>query len=224
MSDEQFLARWSRRKREAKGSQTEPALEKTADALGLASFDHAAAAVDHAAAEPVSPETELSNLPPIESIDAATDITAFLRKGIPEELSRTALRRAWSADPAIRDFVGLAENAWDFNDPNAMPGFGPLNYSAEQVDALVRRIVREVVETAGNSPNPLAENLEDAVRPDIAEAGFAQSSHRAKVITGPRPFDEPTAAELPNSASGQPVAASEETRIPRRTHGGALPR
>ena len=28
---------------------------------------------------------------------------------------------------------GLAENAWDFNDPNAMPGFGPLDYSAEQI-------------------------------------------------------------------------------------------
>ena len=36
---------------------------------------------------------------------------------------------------------GFAENAWDFNDPNAMPGFGPLDCSAEQIDALVGRIV-----------------------------------------------------------------------------------
>ncbi len=223
MSDEQFLARWSRRKREAKAGQTEPAPEKAADAPGLASSDDAAT-VDHAAAEPVSPETELSNLPPIESIDAATDITAFLRKGIPQELSRTALRRAWSADPAIRDFVGLAENAWDFNDPNAMAGFGPLNCSAEQVDALVRRVVRGVVETAESPANPLTETAEDAVRPDPAEAGFAPSSHSAEATAEPRPLDESAAAELPsNSAAGQPLAASEETRIPRRTHGGALP-
>ena len=98
-------------------------------------------------------EADLSNLPQIESIDAATDVTAFLRKGIPQELSRAALRRAWSADPAIRDFVGLAENAWDFNDPNAMPGFGALDYSAEQVDALVRRIVGDVVEIAESLPS-----------------------------------------------------------------------
>ena len=85
-------------------------------------------AAEHASDEPV----DLSSLPPIESIDAATDITAFLRKGIPQELSHAALRRAWSADPAIRDFVGLAENAWDFNDPNAMPGFGPLDCSGSR--------------------------------------------------------------------------------------------
>ena len=134
MSDEQFLARWSRRKQEAKVGHAEPAAEEAVEA-------RAPAPSDRAAAEHGSPETDLSHLPPIESIEAATDITAFLRKGIPQELNRAALRRAWSADPAIRDFVGLAENAWDFNDANAMAGFGPLDYTAEQVDALVRRIV-----------------------------------------------------------------------------------
>ena len=55
-----------------------------------------------------------------------TDIRAFLAPGVPKELARAALRRAWSADPAIRDFMGLAENDWDFTDPAAMPGFGAL--------------------------------------------------------------------------------------------------
>jgi len=99
MSDEQFLARWSRRKQEAKAGDAEPTPEGAAEANGPASSGRAAE-------EPVPAETELSNLPPIESIEAATDVTAFLRKGIPQELSRAALRRAWSADPAIRDFVG----------------------------------------------------------------------------------------------------------------------
>jgi hypothetical protein len=30
------------------------------------------------------------------------------------------------ADPAIRDFVDLSENAYDFNDPDSIPGFGRL--------------------------------------------------------------------------------------------------
>ena len=35
--------------------------------------------------------------------------------------------RALLADRAIRDFRGLSENAYDFNDPNSnIPGFGPL--------------------------------------------------------------------------------------------------
>jgi hypothetical protein len=158
-------------------------------------------------------------LPPIESIDAATDITAFLRKGIPQELSRAALRRAWSADPAIRDFVGLAENAWDFNDPNAMPGFGPLDYSAEQVDALVGRITEGVVRAAESLPP--AEAAEDPVQSASTEADFSRTE---LAITDARAFDESTAADLlSNSAVSQPVAASEDAPLRRRTHGGALP-
>ena len=214
MSDEQFLARWSRRKRETKVGHAEPAAE--------AMEAQARAPSDRAAAETALPETDLSNLPPIESIDAAADIAAFLRKGIPQELSRAALRRAWSADPAIRDFVGLAENAWDFNDANAMAGFGPLDYSAEQVDVLVRRIVGGLAETTESLPIPPAEIAESAEQSAHAEAGCAPSSDPVVPIADPRPLDEP-AAEDSNSAAPQPVAASEETPFPRRTHGGALP-
>src|ERR1700687_600637 len=151
MSDEQFLARWSRRKQEAKAGHAEPAPEKAAEA-------QEASLSDRAAGETVTPAGDLSSLPPIESIDAATDITAFLRKGIPQELSRAALRRAWSADPAIRDFVGLAENAWDFQAPTAMPGFGPLDCSEAKLGELVDRIVGGVRRAAESLPNPLTES------------------------------------------------------------------
>ena len=215
--DEQFLARWSRRKHDAKAGHAELAPDEAAEAQRPASPDPAA--------EPVSSETELSDLPAIESIDAATDITAFLRKGIPEELSREALRRAWSTDPAIRDFVGLAENAWDFNEPNAMAGFGRLDYSPEQIDALVRRIVAGVVKTAESLPEPLAETSSDPARSACAEGGFAQPSNQVKAMADPRPSDKSATVELPSdSAASQPVASSEETPLPRRTHGGALPR
>jgi len=217
MSDEQFLARWSRRKYDAKAGHAELAPDEAAEAQRSAFPDPAA--------EPVSSEMELSDLPAIESIDPATDITAFLRKGIPEELSREALRRAWSTDPAIRDFVGLAENAWDFNDPNAMAGFGPLDYSAEQVDALVRHIVGGVVKTVESLPEPFAETSSDPAPSVRAEGGFAQSSKPVKAMTDPRPLDESATVKAPsNFAASQPVASNEETSLPRRTHGGALPR
>ena len=82
---------------------------------------------------------------------ALSDITAFLRAGVPAELTRAALRRVWTADPAIRDFVGLAENAWDFTDPNAMPGFGPLESTEE-----VRRMIAQVVDQIGEAARPQA--------------------------------------------------------------------
>ena len=72
------------------------------------------------------PEFDLASLPSLDSITAVTDVRAFLAPGVPTDLARAALRRAWAADPAIRDFKGLAENAWDFTDPTAMPGFGAL--------------------------------------------------------------------------------------------------
>ena len=54
-----------------------------------------------------------------ESIVAESDVRAFLAPGVPPELTRAALRRTWSADPKIRDFIGLSENSWDFNDLDA---------------------------------------------------------------------------------------------------------
>src|SRR3954454_7690941 len=140
MSDEEFLTRWSRRKREASTAveaapPAEPGGPHVAPPPGTGET-------------PADKELDLSSLPPIESITGTTDITAFLRKGIPAELSRAALRRAWVSDPAIRDFIGLAENAWDFNDPNAMPGFGPLDCSEEQLAALVDRVMGGVRDAA----------------------------------------------------------------------------
>jgi hypothetical protein len=71
-----------------------------------------------------------ATLPPIESIDAQTDITVFLRSGVPEGLRLAALR----------DFKGLQENDWNFNDPNGIPGFGELG---PEVD--VKRMVAEIL-------------------------------------------------------------------------------
>jgi Protein of unknown function (DUF3306). len=69
--------------------------------------------IDAAADEPFDP----SGLPSIEAITADTDVRGFLQSRVPAELTRAALRQAWTSDPAIRDFVGIAENQWDFNDP-----------------------------------------------------------------------------------------------------------
>src|SRR5437016_497464 len=129
-----FLSRWSRRKRVAE----EP--EKPA-AAGAPPPARAGDAKPPPAAPPSSPTTatagaseqafDPASLPSIDSITAETDIRCFLAPGVPPELTRAALRRAWTVDPKIRDFIGLSENAWDFNAPNAMPGFEPLEMTDE---------------------------------------------------------------------------------------------
>jgi hypothetical protein len=61
-------------------------------------------------------------IPPVLS-SGLRDATAAQAPVI-EKAGLAALRRAWSADPAIRDFIGLSENSWDFNAPDGVPGFG----------------------------------------------------------------------------------------------------
>jgi hypothetical protein len=141
---EDFLSRWARRKRDARiESTTEAKPEAKAgtitDSANQSQRDQAdvARATDNdtspsqstAQTHDAQPDDvfDLSKLPSLESIGPATDIRMFMQPGVPEALSRAALRRAWSADPAIRDFIGLAENSWDFTAGDGMHGFGALD-------------------------------------------------------------------------------------------------
>jgi hypothetical protein len=209
MSDEEFLTRWSRRKREAKAA--EPAPPPPAEAVATT------------AATPTEPEIDLSKLPSLDSITPATDITEFLRKGIPAELSRAALRRAWAADPAIRDFVGLAENAWDFTDPNAMPGFGALQGTPEQISAMVERVIGGVRDAAEKLASELPDKEPVPENPDQEPKVSAASEMPSEPpLVAARLSDGPSEAVI----ATQPEASNKEhsdVTIPRRTHGRALP-
>lgn len=221
MSDEEFLARWSRRKREAKVAHAVP---KLAESRPTDPIEANGPVPSAGTAEP--PEFDPSSLPPIESIAAATDVTAFLRDGVPQELRRAALRRAWSADPAIRDFVGLAENAWDFNDPKAMPGFGSLEYSAERLEALVRRVVGGVAQAAEDIPNPRgeAENVGQPVVPEPDPASAMETVASLRAPEQPQTREpRPAALAAPQPATPEKIER-EESPVQHRRHGGALPR
>jgi Protein of unknown function (DUF3306) len=227
MSDEEFLTRWSRRKREANTAVEAPRPAGEPQDAPLSGTPET----------PADTEFDLSSLPPIESITGATDITAFLRKGIPAELSRAALRRAWASDPAIRDFIGLAENAWDFNDPNAMPGFGPLDCSEEQLAALLERVVGGVRSAADHLATGIPEqqdshrsadheplgqeplDQEPLLEPRASEAVAEIIPPSQEVFTGRVPVP-PVAVQLEIPRS---IKVNQASARPR-THGRALPR
>lgn len=205
MSEDKFLARWSRLKQEAKATATQP---------DPAMHDNLQSAPPPATKDEVA--FDLSSLPSIDSITSATDIKAFLRKGIPQELTRAALRRAWSADPAIRDFVGLAENAWDFNDPSAMPGFGPLDCSEAELAAFVDRIIGGIsksAETLSETPVEVADSSRELRQVE-------RSSVEILAEDEARPESAPAAMQptIVENSESEPVP------VRRRAHGGALPR
>jgi hypothetical protein len=200
MSDrENLLLRWARLKQAAKAAE---------------GIDAASAGSEPA----VIPETPFdpASLPSIGSIVADTDIIAFLRDGVPVELTRAALRRAWTSDPAIRDFIGIAENQWDFNDPNAIPGFGPLVATESGVDMLAQ--VSSRLERHARTPEDLA-----AAEPTIPSNANISGSDQQLVVNNP-PLLERNAAPnemmAPEGGGNWPMVSG--TRKTRR-HGSALP-
>jgi Protein of unknown function (DUF3306) len=167
---ESFLSRWSRLKRESNtvvrpesgpGPGPGPAASAagSAEALKVATVgvEPTAVAVEAAAVavEPTrcdavaspAPLFDPVSLPPVASITGTSDIRQFLQAGVPAELVRAALRAAWVTDPTIRDFIGIADNQWDFNDTTAMPGFGPLE-AADSARAFAQRSAARVNEAA----------------------------------------------------------------------------
>ena len=185
-ADDGFLARWSRRKRSATARERDPV---TPQPPSPASDDIAASVA------PVASDATAS-LPPIESLDANSDITPFLAPGVPAELTRRALRHAWHTDPAIRDFVGLSENAWDFNTPDGVPGFGAL--TPEDIRRLLDALTgtREAADPPTEEPPPAS----------------AAEGH------------PPEIAEIVAETQSEPDRRQPDAPLPGRRHGSALPR
>jgi len=248
---EGFLSRWSRLKRDAAEQSEAVSDEAVKNAETVAEGENpevenpegekAQSGGGTADKDATLPSADLTELPPIESITATTDIRAFLAPGVPVELTRAALRRAWVVDPKIRSFIGIAENQWDFTAPETIPGFGPL----KAIDD-VRRLVADVF---GDSSRQA--QTEDAQRSEhVAEAppqpvSGAQESASSSTPEGTResacmePPGDGEATQLVYTASPSAEFAHRDshaashnaiehhesvtTSRPRR-HGGALPK
>jgi hypothetical protein len=108
--------------------------------------------------------TDLSTLPPVESIGPKTNIRAFLRPDVPQVLHVAAVRRAWRIDPAIRDFREMAENDWDFTAVGGVLGFGALDPDFD-AQGMVEQMLSEPTLT-------VAERSRQPSTTQTARAGF----------------------------------------------------
>jgi hypothetical protein len=229
---EDFLSRWSRMKRESSADQPDVADKPLADALPDA-------------AAPAEAKPDLTQLPPIGSIVAGSDVRPFLQAGVPAELTRAALRSAWSADPAICNFVGIADNQWDFNAEAAIPGFGALA-AADQRLAFAAWALGNLPDAARGAPGDSATGESPAstgrdLPPgkavgELCNGGLApengpegtSSDARAVRLAG-RAAEERTSHEV-TSPRQTVEAVTEQDDLKdsgpakRRSHGGALPK
>jgi hypothetical protein len=231
---ELFLARWSRRKRqaaEAKGEGPKQAAPNegvsgasTASQLVLSSSGN-----DRPFPE-VSTE-EIALLPRIEDLTPSTDLTQFLRKGVPAHLRNAALRRMWALEPAIRDYVNAArEYAYDWNTPGGVPGSGPF-LTTDDVSAMVQRITggtEQPLDDAGGATGALARNGEPLTRPsegllrDPEERSCNLQEIPKLAGTPEAALDEGLEPISHDQASSGDLGKRQEERV-RRRHGTATP-
>jgi hypothetical protein len=167
---------------------------------------------------------DIASLPPIDSITANSDIRAFLQSGVPADLAKAALRRAWTEDPAIRNFIGIAENQWDFTDPTAIPGFGPLQPGDSVQDLVAQAMGR--VEKSSSAPSETAA-LTDAASPSDAQTGEVQLPSKEpvqeRVVTGDEIEESGKVSDRSTSAAA-PQHELRAMEIKGRKHGRALPK
>jgi len=244
MSDrEDFLSRWSRRKRDvekesAKPEEEVPAAEPVEQApTGEAEATRASGAKPDGE-EKEEPAFDLSSLPSIETITAETDIRPFLAAGVPAGLRQAALRRAWSADPAIRDFIGIAENQWDFTPGGNAPGFDFSTPSEEIRRAVVKMFTGT---SSSEKQRPRDESGFDVEPEPLEQVPDVESGPEPdQIAVSPESLDRDAASELTPSSEPLPVSSARErdvalqnddaprdekpTLVARRSHGGAMPK
>jgi hypothetical protein len=206
-SPENVIARWSRLKRNSdtrRGTNVATAIERPKIAAADAPFDPA-------------------NLPSIDVIDVDTDIRGFLQRGVPAELTRDALRRAWANDPAIRDFIGIAENQWDFNDPDAIPGFGPLPEGCDVASLLSKALGgrEQLAEAVVNTYTSIEQSRSAVSEREFTDAALDLPRSTAAEL-GRSPDERCTATAEPENHDT--VAEASDRPLVQRRHGSALPR
>ncbi|HEY8336070.1 MAG TPA: DUF3306 domain-containing protein [Tardiphaga sp.] len=157
--DKSFLARWAQRKSEARQPAPDAAVADTV--------------ADVPAAADAEPEFDPASLPNLEEMTSATDITGFLRKGVPEQLRNAALRKSWALDPAIRNYVSPAlEYAYDWNTPGGVPGNGDIAVGTD-IAKMVLQIMGSGETTAEAAPPP---DIPDEGVPASADVADQQSA------------------------------------------------
>lgn len=203
-----FLGRWSRLKRKAAAPQPDEAL-----APGPLSAE------PPPAEPPPEPATlsaeELAALPRIEDLAEGSDISAFLKAGVPRGLRNAALRRMWMLTPAIRDYRDPAvDYAWDWNTPGGVPGDGAAP-SPERAAEMLRTLLAPREETAQEAPP------QDA--PEAADGAAARAEAPGDATDASSARDAETAGQEAAGDSDAALPDPAPDEMPRRRHGTALP-
>jgi hypothetical protein len=222
-SPENFVSRWARLKSE---SDTERKTEPTGNGSQLEAVASTGAETPFVHQhEEVGESFDPASLPSIETITVDTDIRGFLQSRVPAALTRAALRQAWASDPAIRDFIGIAENQWDFNDPTAMPGFGPMQ-ETDNVPALLARALGgrdKLADMISETPAPVENALPPVASRELSNPvqSLRRTSERLSAADEISNLPDDSNESMTTRNDGD--AEEDDSSRNYRSHGSALP-
>jgi hypothetical protein len=199
-ADEGFLRRWSRRKAEARSPETPPA-EAASDCAepALASPEQMPEPAASGPA-PIDPK----DLPDIETLDASSDFTVFMRPGVPEHLRTLALRKLWRSDPIFSKLDGLVEYGEDYTIQSWPKGVIKTAYR------IGRGFMDELEKLAEDAPSATPAGPATGPEP---EAGTARIAAAPAEPTPPEPA--PRESDPPQQEAAQP--AKRRRRLPARS-------
>ncbi len=167
MSDD-FLSRWSRRKRrpEAVEEPPPPAAPPAAEAEGSDEEILARLGMKHP-----------------EEMDADDDFAAFLNAAVPKHLKTMALRRLWRSNPTLACLDGLNDYDTDFTGTGVPPGGLKTSYEVG------RGILKRIAEVADAPAEPAAPEA-DAEAMDTAGAQVAESAAEVAAPGPAKPVEQ----------------------------------
>lgn len=199
---EGFLSRWSRRKAEAREVEATEAKAPAREDVPAATPEQDARRVDRESVDP-------NDLPDIETLTAESDFTVFMRKGVPEELRRQALRKLWRSNPVLANLDGLLEYGEDYSH---IGRGGETVRTAYQVG---RGFARKLEEIAADEQERPSDAPAEPAEPAAAPEQTAQAD--------PAPPREPEAERAaepsepdPATSVQKPVKPQPRRRLPKR--------
>jgi hypothetical protein len=144
-SREDFLARWSRRKQDARHDDTDVPVHETA----------AATPPEPAETEPAKVLTD-ADMPPLETLDESSDFSPFLSPGVSDDLRHQAMRKLFS-QPVYNITDGLNDYDEDFTQftglgnviTHEMKRMLQRELEAEKADAVSTEVQTEQTDAAG---------------------------------------------------------------------------
>lgn len=234
-----FLSRWSQRKRAMEeGAELEETTAAKAEPAQRGPTEDDGAAGDRERIDP-------ADLPDIETLDANSDFSQFMQKGVPEALKRRALRKLWQVDPAFSHICMLDDYNLDYTDaamvvPNLKTlyqvGRGmilPGEDTAEAPESPAAEAAAEAAETSGapaeapagaaqEAPCGAAQEAPAADAPDApeAQAAAAATAGSGRISREPRKPGVPLVSASARPATGTPRSPRPTARTASRRRWG----